>query len=358
MELVRQKEELGEKRVDAGVRIGTADGTAAVAGTTTAAVAGTGTGARTGTGTVVVTAAGTGAGCVYRRTRLCAALAVLAVAALASGCAGSDTGVRPAPGPQRLQLPAARDLDSYATRLAAEQRARVAAAKRWGLAETPLTAPAPPEAKPRIRARAGFEVHDQEKYPPVFTTVPTKQKVVFLTIDDGEEKDPAFLRMMSDLKIPYTAFLSNYLIENDYGYFRKMQRSGVTLNNHTLTHPYLPGLDYEAQRHEICGMQDIMEKEFGKRPTVMRPPYGSYNRDTLRAAASCGIKYAPIWNEEVFVDRWEYREDDRRLRPGDIVLTHFRGRKDWNGTMVDDMRRFLNLVTAKGYAVARLEDYL
>ncbi|MFE9447282.1 polysaccharide deacetylase family protein [Streptomyces sp. NPDC006739] len=293
----------------------------------------------------------------------CAALAALVLALVASGCAGPypDTGVRPAPGqqPGRAAGPA-HDLDSHASRLAAEHARVAAAARRWGLAQVPLTPPAPPARKPTITARAGFEVDGQveDDLPPVFTTIPTKQKVVFLTIDDGAEKDPAFLRMMSELKIPYTAFLSNYLVKDDYGYFRKMQSEGHTLNNHTLTHPYLPGLDYEEQRDEICGMQTIMRKQFGRRPAVFRPPYGNYNGDTLRAAKSCGIKYAPIWDEEVFVDHWEYREDDRSLHPGDIVLTHFRGRDDWNGTMVDDMRRFLEKVTREGYAVARLEDYL
>ncbi|MCX5236814.1 polysaccharide deacetylase family protein [Streptomyces prunicolor] len=290
------------------------------------------------------------------------ALAALALAALVSGCGqpGSGAAVHPAQGAQPLHAPPARALDSYATKLRAAYAARVAAAKRWGLAKVPLQAPPAPAHKPEITARKGFEVDDQEELnlPPVFTTIPTKQKIVFLTIDDGEEKDPAFLRMMSDLKIPYTAFLSNYLVKDDYGYFRKMQAQGHTINNHTLTHPYLPGLSYAEQKREICGMQDIMKKQFGKAPTLFRPPYGNYNHDTLVAAKSCGIKYAPIWDEEVFVDHWEYREDDRSLHPGDIVLTHFRGRADWKGTMVDDMRRFLGKVTAEGYAVARLEDYL
>ncbi|MFI6660932.1 polysaccharide deacetylase family protein [Streptomyces sp. NPDC050523] len=288
-------------------------------------------------------------------------IAALAVAAVVSGC-GSPGGreVRPAAGPQPLHAPAARALDSYATKLRAAHAARVAAARHWSLARVPLTAPPPPARKPRITARKGFEVQDQEELglPPVFTTIPTRQKVVFLTIDDGAEKDPAFLRMMSDLKIPYTAFLSGFLIKDDYGYFKKMQDQGIVLNNHTLTHPYLPALSYRQQRHEICGMQDVLEKHYGKRPRLFRPPFGNYNQDTLRAAKSCGIEYAPIWDEEVYVDHWEYREDDQDLHPGDIVLTHFRGRDEWKGTMVDDMRRFLNLVTAKGYAVARLEDYL
>ncbi len=285
-------------------------------------------------------------------------VAVLAVAALASGCAQDGSGARGASGQQPLQAPPARALDAYASELRAAQAARAAAAKRWNLKKVPLAAPPPPAKKPEIKAREGFEVTGQENLPPVFTSIPTKEKIVFLTIDDGAEKDPAFLRMMSELKIPYTAFLSDYLVKEDYGYFKKMQDRGVTLNNHTLNHPYLPGLSYSEQKREICGMQDVIEKRYGKRPTVFRPPYGNYNRDTLRAAKACGIEYAPIWNEEVFADHWDYREWDRKIHPGDIVLTHFRGADDWGGTMRDMVREFLDKVTAEGYAVARLEDYL
>ncbi|MFE7433110.1 polysaccharide deacetylase family protein [Streptomyces tendae] len=296
---------------------------------------------------------------VSRAPRATAVLAV-AVAALAAGCAqGDDRGVRGAAGQQAPKAPPAQAVDGAAK--AREARAALAAAaKRWKLDKVPLTAPAPPAKKPEIKAREGFEVDGQESdgLPPVFTTVPTKEKIVFLTIDDGAEKDPAFLTMMSELKIPYTVFLTDEEIKDDYGYFKKMQARGVTLNNHTLSHPYLPGLSYEDQKREICGMQDVMEKHYGKRPVLFRPPYGNYNRDTLRAAKSCGIEYAPIWSEEVYVDHWEYREWDQDLHPGDIVLTHFRGADDWDGTMTDMVRRFLDRITADGYAVARLEDYL
>ncbi|MGW1533302.1 polysaccharide deacetylase family protein [Streptomyces aureus] len=295
------------------------------------------------------------------------AVGVLALALLASGCAGTGSAASGADGAKpahasRAALPAgpAGALAAYAARLGRAEARRAAVARRWGLAKTPLTPPAPPARKPVIGARKGFEVDDQRelRLPPVFTTVPTKDKVVFLTVDDGAEKDPVFARMMSDLKIPYTAFLSDFLVDDDYGYFRKLRDHGVTLNNHTLHHPYLPVLSYARQKREICGMQDVMEKQFGRRPTVFRPPYGNYDEDTLRAAKSCGIGYAPIWNEEVFPDHWEYREEDQDLHPGDIVLTHFQGPREWKGTMADMVRRFLRTVMAKGYAVARLEDYL
>ncbi|MFC8587941.1 polysaccharide deacetylase family protein [Streptomyces sp. NPDC057217] len=301
-----------------------------------------------------------------RRT-LGAALVVAALASAATACSGAGpdrTGPpSPASGQQAPKQGAAAAPESQAQKAEKarlQKAARALAAKKWGLAKPPLEAPAPPAVKPKITTRKGFETKSAGM-PPVFTTVPTKEKIVFLTIDDGSEKDPELLRMMDELKIPYSAFLSDYVVSDDYAYFARMQKSqkgGVALNNHTLNHRYLPGLSYARQEREICGMQDVIEKRFGKRPTLFRPPYGNYNDDTLRAAKSCGIEAVPLWAAEAFPDRMEWREWDRDLHPGDIVLTHFRGEEDWKGSMADMVRRVMNVITAKGYAVAKLEDYV
>lgn len=304
-----------------------------------------------------------------RAYRVGVGLAALLVAATGSGCAGGDgRDARPAPsaaGKQAQRGPAGKEqagpsgaLSAYAGKVRRAQAARAAAAKKWGLEQTPLAAPPPPETKPRITTRKGFEVEGGDELPPVFTTVPTKEKIVFLTIDDGAEKDPELLRMMSELRIPYSAFLSDYVIDDDYDYFEKMQDRGVGLHNHTLNHPYLPGLSRSAQKREICGQQDRLQKRYGTRPRLFRPPYGNYNKDTLRVAKSCGIEAVPLWASEAFPDHMEWREWDRDLHPGDIILTHFRGRGEWKGTMPDVIRRVMRTVTAKGYAVAKLEDYV
>ncbi|MFF4093275.1 polysaccharide deacetylase family protein [Streptomyces sp. NPDC001834] len=324
------------------------------------------------------------AGC--RPTR--AVLAALLVAAVGSGCASgiaerADTGpglrsdastgpfpalpAEPPPGqpggPGHRAGPGA-PADGGAPAGARENAklapaVRAALAKKWGLGRTPLIAPPPPAVKPRVVTRQGFEVTGGDaSLPPVFTTVPTEDRVVFLTMDDGAEKDPELLRMMDELDIPYSAFLSDDEVRGNYGYFGEAQRLGVTLNNHTLSHPYLPGLSYEEQKREICGQQDLIEKQFGKRPVLFRPPYGNYDADTLRIAKSCGIKAVPLWNAEAFPDRMEWREGDGKLRPGDIILTHFRGRNEWGADMTDLVRSVMKTITDQGYAVARLEDYV
>ncbi|MER6102515.1 polysaccharide deacetylase family protein [Streptomyces sp. NPDC001832] len=306
-----------------------------------------------------------------RHRPACAVLAALLVAAVCSGCVFGADG-RSGDGDEHRARPAA-GLAGGPGQWAGQGGApagprenarfspavRAALAKKWGLDSPPLIAPPPPAVKPHITTREGFKVNGgDDSLPPVFTTVPTKDRIVFLTMDDGAEKDPELLQMMDELDIPYSAFLSDYLVRDSYGYFLEMQRLGVGLNNHTLSHPHLPRLSYSEQRSEICDQQAIIEKQYGQRPTLFRPPYGTYDSDTLRIAKACGIKAVPLWNAEAFPDRMEYREEDQDLHPGDIIVTHLRGRKDWGGSMADLVRAVMKTITDKGYAVARLEDYV
>ncbi|RKE17662.1 polysaccharide deacetylase family protein [Streptomyces sp. TLI_171] len=311
----------------------------------------------------------------HPRRRNLAALAALAT--LAVGCSSVRTeDLNPPAGPQPTHaappaaapaaapaaLPQAAARQEMNGRLGREEQEltlqqAVATARRWGLAALPLKAPAPPAVKPELAEGPG--VKRSPGLPPVVYRVPTTDNVVFLTVDDGAEKDPRFAAMAAELGVPMSAFLSDYLARSDYGYFRTMRDRGVALNNHTLTHPDLRRLGPDALQHEICGQQDRLQQETGARPRLFRPPYGEYTDAALRTAASCGITAVPLWNEEAFPDRVEYRYADQKLHPGDIVLTHFRAPSaDWKGDMPDMLRRVVDTATAQGFAIARLEDYL
>ncbi|MER7578648.1 polysaccharide deacetylase family protein [Kitasatospora sp. NPDC097691] len=238
----------------------------------------------------------------------------------------------------------------------AAARTALETAQRWGLERSPLKAPPRPATRARLTPVQGVKL--AEDRPPVVYRVPTDDKVVFLTVDDGAEKDPAFSRMAEELGVPISAFVSDYLARENYGYFRDLHAQGVEINNHTINHRNLKVLDYETQRQEICNQQDQLEQQIGVRPRLFRPPYGEYNDDTLRAAASCGVQAVPMWNEEAFPDHMEWRYDDRALHPGDIILTHFRGTDIWKATMPDLLRKVVNDVTAAGFSLGRLDDYL
>ena len=62
-------------------------------------------------------------------------------------------------------------------------------------------------------------------------------KVVFVTIDDGIEKDPKFIQMVKDFQIPLTISLADVLIRDDYAYFEKLCETGyISIQNHTVHH--------------------------------------------------------------------------------------------------------------------------
>ncbi|MFE6052695.1 polysaccharide deacetylase family protein [Kitasatospora sp. NPDC056446] len=266
---------------------------------------------------------------------------------------------RPAAAPPLLPGVARKEEETSGEAVARQEaavRTALETAQRWGLDRPPLKPLARPATRTPLTPVQGVKL--AEGRPPVVYRVPTDDKVVFLTVDDGAEKDPEFSRMADELGIPISAFVSDYLVRDNYGYFRDMHAQGVEINNHTINHRNLKVLDYETQRREICDQQDQLEQQIGVRPRLFRPPYGEYNDDTLRAAASCGVQAVPLWNEEAFPDHMEWRYDDRALHPGDIILTHFRGADIWKASMPDLLRKVVNDVTAAGFTLGRLDDYL
>jgi len=276
-----------------------------------------------------------------RAFRVVAGAAVLVAVLGARGCEAA--------GPSRTAAPV------QATRAPVPSAAPVvrdeaAVWRKWGLAPLP-PAPAPPQDAPLKLGRKGPVK--------VFDRVPTEERVVFITIDDGQEKDPAFVRMLTDLRVPVTMFLTDNVVMDDYAYFWPLQALGNHVQNHTLTHPVLPALGLDGQKREICGNQKALTERYGTSPTLLRPPYGRWNWATQQAARECGIDGIVMWRASMQIHDMQYDDVDKRLHPGDILLAHFRGPEQLKGeTMTGMFAHMLKRVQRQGFAVARLEDYV
>ncbi|MCZ9343840.1 polysaccharide deacetylase family protein, partial [Streptomyces sp. TRM76130] len=156
--------------------------------------------------------------------------------------------------------------------------------------------------------------------PPVVDHVPTRDRVVFLTYDDGAERDPGFPALVRDRRLPVTLFLTDRVAGPAFGRFARLRAVGASLQNHTLDHPALRGLPYAGQRAEICGQQRKLRSRFGVRPRLFRPPYGRYDTSTLRAAADCGITAVVLWRAAPDASgALAFTRGEPRLRPGDII---------------------------------------
>ncbi|WP_093777574.1 polysaccharide deacetylase family protein [Streptomyces sp. yr375] len=221
---------------------------------------------------------------------------------------------------------------------------------RWGLT-TPLPA-APPHPAPRPLPGTP----DTPALTPVLTTIPTTDKVVFLTYDDGAERDPRFVDMVRELRLPVSLFLTDTVVGPGYGHFARLQSVGANIQNHTLDHPALRGLPYPGQRAEICGQQDKLRSRFGRRPHLFRPPYGTYDITTRRAAADCGITAIILWRAAMGPTHLTYTQGSPHLHPGDIIAVAP------DETTPPGLRtrtaRLLRQIQKQGLTVARLEDYV
>lgn len=234
--------------------------------------------------------------------------------------------------------------------------------RRWGLAAPLAAAPARPGRPGRSLPGSPAATAAEDPAPggpartAVVDRVPTRDPVVFLTYDDGAERDPRFVDMVRELRLPVSMFLTDSVVGPGYGHFARLRSVGASLQNHTLDHAALRGLPYAGQRAEICGQQEKLRARFGLRPRLFRPPYGTYDTTTLRAAADCGITALVLWRASMGPADLTYTRGAHRLGPGDIIAVD--PDEMLGATLRERTARLLRLVQEQGLTVGRLEDYL
>lgn len=182
--------------------------------------------------------------------------------------------------------------------------------------------------------------------------VPTDDKVVFFTIDDGWQATPEAARFIADHQLPITAFPLPMPSGWNADYFKSVTAvPGSSVQDHTVSHRDLTTLSAAEQQAEICSARDTDLRLYGTAPTIFRPPYLTWNADTLQAAANCGIRTVLTATADF---SWGASNVYRggALQPGDVVLMHF------TDTLATDLQRALTAAQAAGLKPAGVTDYL
>ncbi|MEV7612914.1 polysaccharide deacetylase family protein [Streptomyces sp. NPDC089799] len=188
--------------------------------------------------------------------------------------------------------------------------------------------------------------------PPVVAKVPTQEKVVFITIDDGWYHDPAVARTLVEERVPVSMFLLPGATSYDTQYFTGLVEEGrATVENHTVNHPDLTALDAAGKDAEVCGAGEQLKGVFGRAPKLLRPPYGAVNDEVRLAAKACGVKALVTWTHD-FTTWGDVPPPTPELKSGDVVLLHF------TPTLGADLRRALDAAKAAGLKPAALMPHL
>ncbi len=150
--------------------------------------------------------------------------------------------------------------------------------------------------------------------------------LVALTFDDGPGPYTTLaIKKLRQHHLKATFFLVGKSIAS-YPTLARLERPVGAVGDHTMTHPFLPGLSLGAMDQEIADARTVIERSSGQTVGVFRPPYGA--RDpaidaeakalglveviwTVDSADSLGADYAGISRNVI-----------AGLRPGSIILMH------------------------------------
>ena len=159
----------------------------------------------------------------------------------------------------------------------------------------------------------------------------TKRQIA-LTIDDGYNPSVCrqLLYILQRERVTATWFPYAWALSSDAALWRRIASAGFPIANHTVSHPVLPRLSIGEQYSEIVRARLRVEAVTGKPMLrVLRPPGGSYDDDTRRAATAAGFTTVVMW-DATFADTsttsslasqiWRASQ----VRNGSIVLMHCR----------------------------------
>ncbi|WP_244296686.1 polysaccharide deacetylase family protein [Paenarthrobacter nitroguajacolicus] len=188
---------------------------------------------------------------------------------------------------------------------------------------------------------------------PVITKIETQHPVVFLTIDDGNIKTPESVKLLAEYDYPASLFLTKDTIADNPAFFNAFKAQGSLVENHTVTHNInmVRQWGYQQQLTDMVGMQEYAFHHYGRRPTLFRPPGGAYSNVMRKAVADAGMKAIVTWEAKANAGKMDYQVGNS-LRPGDIVLMHFRAE------FAADLAAFRSAQLAAGLEVVLLEDFL
>jgi peptidoglycan/xylan/chitin deacetylase (PgdA/CDA1 family) len=183
---------------------------------------------------------------------------------------------------------------------------------------------------------------------------------IAITFDDGPnaELTPKLLDMLKERGIKATFFVVGRNVEEYPGIVARMATEGHEVANHSWSHPALTKLGVESFRKQIENTNEAIAKATGKRPVLMRPPYGATSVSlNKRLNDQFGLKVI-LWSVDPL--DWKYRNSNRvynaiiqNTRPGSIILAH-----DIHATTVAAMPATLDALLAKGYKFATVSELI
>ena len=177
-------------------------------------------------------------------------------------------------------------------------------------------------------------------------------KAVALTFDmcpvlEGSGYDAPLIDLLVERHIPATFFLSGrWIVKHEAEVKKLLAVPFFEIGTHGQVHAHLPGLDAARQRAEIIGPVAFLERQFGYRGLLFRPPYGEYDDTTVEVAHALGLRFI-LWNvvsgdPDPQLSQTRMLDELRtRVRRGSIIVFHANGKGRHTRAVIDELSREL-----------------
>lgn len=191
---------------------------------------------------------------------------------------------------------------------------------------------------------------------------PTTEKRVALTFDDGPDSfvTPRVLDILKDNNVKANFFFLGTQIEYFPGIVKRAYNEGHLILNHSLNHPHFTLLNQQEIKYQIIYTEERIKSIIGKRPSLVRPPYGETNERVLSAARETKNKIV-IWSVDSmdWVSGIEKQEVIQNVlynvRPGEIIIMHSGyGQK----SVLSTLPEIIKGLSARGFSIVDLETML
>ncbi len=165
-----------------------------------------------------------------------------------------------------------------------------------------------------------------------FYIVPTDQKVMYLTFDEGYENGftESILDTLKAQNVHAAFFVTESYIRHNPELTKRMKDEGHIVGNHSVNHFSMPTLSYEDAVYEIQGTADAMEEHTGyKIDLFFRPPEGTFSEQSLYITRQQGYKTIfwsmayQDWNRDNQPGKEAaYKHVTDNAHPGAVILLH------------------------------------
>lgn len=198
----------------------------------------------------------------------------------------------------------------------------------------------------------------------IIKKIPTKDKVIALTFDDGPDPQytPKLLDVLKKNNIKCTFFV---LAENAQKYphiIKSIKNEEHYIGLHSLKHTNEIFLSPHQIRKNFSKALNIMDN-LGIEIKFFRPPWGIFNPLTYYYSKFYNLKivlwsiHAMDWSRWVTED-YIIKRLTSNIRPGDIILLHdSRGSRNSPNKTIKALKIIVPLLKRRGYRFIPISDY-